>query len=686
VGALVLALPQLLPTLELTSISNRSGGMTPNQATAFSFNPFLAGRGLLSSYDLSIFAEYIAYPGIIAFGLAVVGVMTLGKRETTKRSNAHVPVWVWLAFVVIGLLFAFGQYNPLYWQLAGLPGFNLFRVPARWLVLFALGVAMLAGYGAHMLIARRVRPTGWHFALITALVGGLAAAARWLTDRNPEPVPYSAPNLISYVGWAVALVAMLLVLAWVRGKRALPAWLLIALVSAELFAASFALPYHQLVPPEVLTSQRFTTSQLRVFDQAETPMGRLLSIGDLLFDPGDRAVLEARYRSYGMTDEEIRIALVGTKLQETLSANLPLYWGIPTIDGFDGGVLPTKYYTAFTSLIIPAGELRTIDGRLREALTIETCYAACIPDMRWLNLTNTEYLLLDKVFDVWHEGIAYDTGLPLRVNDAPQVIALPAFEATAVDLLVEGEALPTLSVNGQRISLASSTSVDGFVRARYAFDGATTLTTITASAETPLNLRALTLVDERTGDFQQVGLGEWSRILSSDIKLYQNAQVMPRAFVVFNSLWVEDTDLGTESALQLMGDGSFDPRETVILHSTTQGTPQSSTGSATAIIRAYTPTRVVIDVTSEAAGYLVLSDAYYPGWRALVNDTPTEITRADIMFRAVPVAQGESTVIFEYQPLWLSALPILGIMWLTITILIITILYVTKFRSQCKII
>ena len=56
--------------------------------------------------------------------------------------------WGWILLALIGLSLAFGRFNPLYLILAELPGFNLFRVPARWLSLFTLGMAMLAGIGA----------------------------------------------------------------------------------------------------------------------------------------------------------------------------------------------------------------------------------------------------------------------------------------------------------------------------------------------------------------------------------------------------------------------------------------------------------------------------------------------------------------------------------------------------------
>ncbi len=103
-----------------------------------------------------------------------------------------------------------------------------------------------------------------------------------------------------------------------------------------------------------------------------------------------------------------RLSLVDTKLKEVLAPNQSLIWGIPSIDGFDGGLLPTRYYSAFSTLLTPDGT-PTVDGRLREALALEDCRGACIPDLRILNLSNMAFLITDKVYDLWQDGISYDT-------------------------------------------------------------------------------------------------------------------------------------------------------------------------------------------------------------------------------------------------------------------------------------
>jgi hypothetical protein len=650
--ALILASPQLLPMMELSSMSNRSGGLNPQQAMAFSLNPFVIGRGMLPSYDGLLFGEYIGYIGVVGLGLAVIGLFNRPRRVIPTAEGAENPLpyrLPWIVLAVLGFGLALGLYNPLYWTLAGLPGFSFFRVPARWLALFALGAAMLAGIGLQSLTVKR--PAWWVLLIIVGLVGGLAAATTVTGQMAMDVIGPAEPTAITWIGWAVALAVLMLVLLIPRTRYivSLPAtaimMVLAALVVVELFAASRVLAYNALVPPDTYTARRFTASQLEAFHQEQTPPGRVLGISEMQFDPGDMDALTARYRSLGMSDLAIRIALVDTKMRELMAPNLSLQWGIPSIDGFDGGLLPTGYYTAFTSLMIPPGELRTTDGRLREILAQSACRGACIPDQRWLNLTNTRYLITDKVFDVWHEGVAYDT----QLSTTNATYANPtAFEATTVDLLFTGENVPTINlVEGEPTII----ELQDFRRARYELDEPIAPDTLSVEAPDGVTVYAVTLVDSRTGDFAQLTPYPWARVLSSDIKLYENSEVMSRAFLVANIQTVPDTYEGTEMALTQMRDSGFDPAQTAVLHGDVE--PLSIDGHpGEAAITDYQPERVAIQVNAHTDSYLVLTDAYYPGWGATVNGEPAPVYRADTMFRVVRVPVGESSVVFEFQPSW----------------------------------
>lgn len=63
----------------------------------------------------------------------------------------------------------------------------------------------------------------------------------------------------------------------------------------------------------------------------------------------------------------------------------------------------------------------------------------------------------------------------------------------------------------------------------------------------------------------------------------------------------------------------------------------------------YSPNRVRLKVNAPTDGHVVLSDAYYPKWKATVNGQKAEVLRANVTVRAVAVPAGESTVEFAYD-------------------------------------
>ena len=47
---------------------------------------------------------------------------------------------------------------------------------------------------------------------------------------------------------------------------------------------------------------------------------------------------------------------------------------------------------------------------------------------------------------------------------------------------------------------------------------------------------------------------------------------------------------------------------------------------------------------------MVLTDIYYPGWKAFIDETETKIYRADGLVRAIFIPEGQHTIEFVYQP------------------------------------
>lgn len=133
------------------------------------------------------------------------------------------------------------------------------------------------------------------------------------------------------------------------------------------------------------------------------------------------------------------------------------------------------------------------------------------------------------------------------------------------------------------------------------------------------------------------------KILDGDVVLYELEDVLPRTFVVGKGRVVE-----REIIRDLIMSGE-DPLKGVLLE---EDPGDCEGGGGSAEIISYEPERVNIAVdVNGRCGFLVLSDLYYPGWKAYVDGRKERIYRAYGFVRAVKVGEGKHTVEFFYRPL-----------------------------------
>lgn len=160
-GAAMAALG-LLPAWDLMRQSNRSDVIAV-QFDHFSFSPldfivFLvpgafggqAGHVFSRHYTgLWSFHESACYAGIAATGIALAFLGARARRGWRAK-------WL-LALLGAGLFISLGHFNPLYAIFRYLPGFNLFRVPMRALLLVDVALALGVGLAFDRWLIRRDR-------------------------------------------------------------------------------------------------------------------------------------------------------------------------------------------------------------------------------------------------------------------------------------------------------------------------------------------------------------------------------------------------------------------------------------------------------------------------------------------------------------------------------------------------
>ncbi|MEZ4661143.1 MAG: hypothetical protein R2911_26640 [Caldilineaceae bacterium] len=144
----LLSAPMLLPVLEMTQFTERADlsyqetvaySLAPTQAIGL-LTPNFFGRGPALHWSLWDRVE-TPYAGIVTLLLGMAGLL-LAPREQRRQ------LWPWLGLGLVGFTIALGVYAILHgWLYALLPGFAQFRAPARALVLWTLGLAVLAAVG-----------------------------------------------------------------------------------------------------------------------------------------------------------------------------------------------------------------------------------------------------------------------------------------------------------------------------------------------------------------------------------------------------------------------------------------------------------------------------------------------------------------------------------------------------------
>jgi hypothetical protein len=167
----------------------------------------------------------------------------------------------------------------------------------------------------------------------------------------------------------------------------------------------------------------------------------------------------------------------------------------------------------------------------------------------------------------------------------------------------------------------------------------------------PVALRLLSLMNVKyILDYGEIpGL---NLIFADGVKIYRNDAVLPRAYVVSQARVISDD----QKLLAELLSQTFDARRTVLLRpaqsqeSISYSSIPSYPLSLTSLSPEYSPNAVKIKVSLDRDGCLVLSDTYYPGWRAYVDGEEREILRANYAFRAVSLESGQHTVLFKYNP------------------------------------
>lgn len=159
-------------------------------------------------------------------------------------------------------------------------------------------------------------------------------------------------------------------------------------------------------------------------------------------------------------------------------------------------------------------------------------------------------------------------------------------------------------------------------------------------------------------------------------KIYLLEKYMSRVLIVPHAIISKNN----KSILTSVSNNTFDYTKTVYLEKKINFPLINPKSNGTAYITKFEPNQIVLNTQSSSSGFLLLSEIWYPGWKAYVNDKEVEIFKSDYIFRSIYLAKGKNRVKFVYEPSSFKIGAILSIA----TILSLLIYFLLNYKNLIR--
>lgn len=119
----------------------------------------------------------------------------------------------------------------------------------------------------------------------------------------------------------------------------------------------------------------------------------------------------------------------------------------------------------------------------------------------------------------------------------------------------------------------------------------------------------------------------------------------------FGNAWFVNKIVETDSShiKGLMESGEYDLKKTALFESPMNFKSIEEDPEAEIKCISYENNRIEYKIRNSTDGFLILSEIYYPSWKAKVNKIDTKVNLVDYCFRAIHLKKGENNVIIEYN-------------------------------------
>jgi uncharacterized membrane protein YfhO len=161
------------------------------------------------------------------------------------------------------------------------------------------------------------------------------------------------------------------------------------------------------------------------------------------------------------------------------------------------------------------------------------------------------------------------------------------------------------------------------------------------------------------------------------VAIFENKHALPRAFTVPAS-GIEVVD-DPAAGLERIRNASFDPERSVVLTEvpawqTLRTDPDTRPFSSKIEMTDFQINHLSFRVTTSSDAALVLSQMWFPGWKASVDGQDVPVLRADAALTGILLPAGSHDVHFEFRPMSFT----IGAVITILTVLVVIALIITR--------
>lgn len=696
---LSLAAIQLLPSAELTTLTMRSQmsfadfnecSLLPYQSIVLLF-PYLLGGTIGSIYhpyfSICNVHELSGYIGLLSLMLAGVGFLGYLKKSM---------VCFWSSAGLIAFLLTLGDATPLAKLMYYLPAYNKFRAPARHFFEMTLAVSVLAGFGVTAIQNQGItRRSIFKVIMVSTGVMLIGLSVIYIFSSKLQALGIkSGIGKIALLPWSNPAIGVPLVLFFVA-SIALIYWgrqphrhfrqilfILILIIDLSTFGWFTQWKYWSpskgiLKPPAI--AEKYTRL-LNVSNQRLLPIRGAL--GEFFEIPPNIS------RLWGTPSASGCGPLILARIREVLSmeptGSVSTLWFYEFDRSLD--IMAIRYvflpwHEVHTPTVLVSngfswlandkvlklgggcGSPNNNSFKLRLSTPVSATTIGIVSNMGCsTNVPNNSEIVRIKITDKYgnsqFQSIWAGRDTSEWVYDCSNVRPHVKHQRAPIfnSFPVVGDSQPC---EGHNYLAILNLVKKGEIRS---------LELLWTGQEGAIAIKKISLLDEQTRRSYPVletgsSLADstrWRHVEDMDekVSVYENKRAMPRSWLVSEVITLKPEEILSVIKSSHLPDGrNYDPYQIALVEEPLTFKTQNIDRMAAASVVHLDDTSIEVQTSSVSPTFLVLSDIYYPGWKAMIDGNPTHIFQTNYVLRGVMVPAGRHIVRFEFRPgsFWLGA-------------------------------